>query len=338
MQQRQAGAETLFLMENDMSKKDKIVTITLNPAIDLACTVPGFTYGAVNRVVASRTDAGGKGVNIARLLRQFELPVAATGFLGEDNPHLFEKLFRNLGIEDAFVRVPGETRIGIKILDPSDHSTTDLNLPGLSPQQQQIDQLLKTVKQQAEAAALVIIAGSIPVGLDAEIVAQLVKVIKQQGAKAYVDTSGPALRFAIDARPSLVKPNIDELSEYVGRPLQVDEAIAEARKLVNSGIETVVVSLGAEGAFFVDASGCVQTKPPEIEAVSTVGAGDAMVGSLAAGLLKGLSLAERAKLATAVSAAIVTHAGPGLSSLDETNKLELQVLVTEKEFDGGTDE
>lgn len=321
-----------------MSKRAKIVTVTLNPAIDLACTVPEFAIGQVNRVATSRTDAGGKGVNIARLLRQFELPVTATGFLGEDNPHLFEKLFREQGIDDAFIRVPGETRIGIKILDPTAHSTTDLNLPGLSPQQQQIDQLLQVVERQAKDAAIVIIAGSIPTGLEPAIIADLVSVIKQQGAKAFVDTSGEALQHAIDARPALVKPNIDELAEYVGRPLQLDEAISEASKLVAAGIETVVVSLGAEGALFVDSTGYVQTRPPEIEAVSTVGAGDAMVGSLAAGLFNGLPLQQRARLATAVSAAVVTHAGPGLSSLDEITEIEPHVLITERKFDGGEDE
>lgn len=321
-----------------MEKRNRIVTITLNPAIDLACTVAGFSVGQVNRVSQSRTDAGGKGVNIARLLRQFELPVTATGFLGEDNPHLFEKLFREKRIDDAFVRVPGETRIGIKILDPASHTTTDLNLPGLSPQQPHVEQLLKTIERQASTAAIVIIAGSIPAGLPPEFVAELVTVSKQQGARTFVDTSGPALRHAIDARPSLVKPNIDELAEYVGRPLEVGEAIPEARKLVAAGIETVVISLGAEGALFVSNTGYVQTRPPKIEAVSTVGAGDAMVGSLAAGLLQGLTLVERARLATAVSAAVVTHAGPGLSSLDEISEIESQVLVTERKFDGGTDE
>lgn len=321
-----------------MSNRSKIVTVTLNPAIDMACTVPDFKVGQVNRVTTSRTDAGGKGVNIARLLRQFEVPVTVTGFLGEDNPQLFEKLFRDQGIDDAFIRVPGGTRIGIKILDPTDHSTTDLNLPGLSPQRQQIDQLLREVEQQAKTAAIVIIAGSVPIGLTPEIVAELVTMIQQQGAKAFVDTSGPALQHAIAAGPSLVKPNIDELAEYVGRPLQVDEAIVEARKLIATGIETVVVSLGADGALFVFNNGYVHTRPPEIEAISTVGAGDAMVGSLAAGLFRGLSLRNRAKLATAVSAAVVTHAGPGLSSLDEIAEIEPLILVTERKFDGGTNE
>jgi 1-phosphofructokinase family hexose kinase len=322
-----------------MSKQEKIITITLNPAVDLACSVPEFSVGQVNRVATSRTDAGGKGVNIARLLRQFDLPVSATGFLGEENPHIFEKLFSDKGIEDLFVRVPGETRIGIKILDPTTHTTTDLNLPGLSPQKVHLLKLLDVVAEQAKTASIVIIAGSIPADIAPETVAQLVAVSKAQGAKVFVDTSGAALHQAINTQPFLVKPNINELSEYVGRPLSgLNEVVEEARKLITSGIETVVVSLGAEGAVFVDKNGFVQTRPPVIKVVSTVGAGDAMVGSLAAGFMQKMTLLESARLATAVSAAVVTHAGPGLSSLDEVKKIEDQVFVTERTFDGGSDE
>ena len=322
-----------------MTNKTKIVTVTLNPAIDLACTAPEFMAGQVNRVVSSRTDAGGKGVNIARLLRLFELPVTATGFLGQENPHIFEKLFVDTGIDDAFVRVPGETRIGIKILDPSTHTTTDLNLPGLSPGQEHLQTLLNVVEHQAHEANILIIAGSLPVGLAPETLSQLITTAKGQGTKVFVDTSGPALHHAIEAKPALVKPNIAELSEYVGRSLAgIEDAVVEARKLVAAGIEHVVVSLGEQGAIFVGKEGIVQTQPPEMTAVSTVGAGDAMVGSFAAGLTPNLSLADSARLATAVSAAVVTHAGPGLSSLEGVKAIEQQVQVTVRTYDGGTDE
>lgn len=323
----------------DMATEARLVTITLNPAVDLACTVPEFTTARVNRVVSSRTDAGGKGVNIARLLRQFGLPVTATGFLGQDNPHIFEKLFNDMGIEDAFVRVPGKTRIGIKILDPIAHTTTDLNFPGLSPGETHMAALFDVVEQQLPDAAVVVIAGSVPACLPPKTVGRLVATIKARGVKVFVDTSGPALGHAIAAKPTLIKPNVDELSEYVGRSLtEVGEIQDEARKLLDTGIETVVVSLGERGALFVEREAILFTTPPSIEATSTVGAGDAMVGSLAAGLVLNLPLAERARLATAVSAAVVSQSGPGLPSLDEVKKIEDQVLIHQRIFDGGTDE
>lgn len=322
-----------------MPSKKRVLTVTLNPAIDLSCSLPGLLPGQVNRVAASRTDAGGKGVNIARLLRQFELSVTATGFLGEENPEIFEKLFATSEIKDVFLRVPGETRVGIKILDSVSHTTTDLNLPGLSLDKSNIDDLFEIVEQHAKKAAITIIAGSVPASLSPEIMGELVVVVKKNGGKVFVDTSGPALTNAIDAIPSLIKPNVDELSEYVGRPLSdPSDIINEAHKLQDRGIETVVVSLGERGALFVTGQAVFGTTPPAIQAVSTVGAGDAMIGSFAAGQVMGLGVEECARLATAVSAAVVAQAGPGLSTLDEAKKLQNQVLIHQNISDGGADE
>lgn len=322
-----------------MIDNTKILTVTLNPAIDLACVVPGFALDTVNRAVSFRNDAGGKGVNIARLLRLFDLEVCATGFLGQDNTAIFEKLFKDSKIEDTFIRVPGSTRIGIKILDSATHTTTDINLPGLSPSTEQLGQLFAVVEQQLQDKGIVIIAGSLPPGVPTDTVGKLVKLIRTRGVKVFVDTSGPALAHAIKAKPSLIKPNLGELTEYLGHPLKDNsEILREAKKLIDTGIETVVVSLGERGALFVEKDAFCFTMPPAVEVVSTVGAGDAMVGSMAAGLAQNLSLQERARLATAVSATVVTQAGPGLPSLLAVGAIEQQVVVKNKTPDGGTDE
>lgn len=322
-----------------MTAKTKILTVTLNPAVDLACTVPGFALGQVNRAVSFRSDAGGKGVNIARLLRLFDLEVSATGFLGLEEQDIFIKLFKDQGIEDTFIRIPGSTRIGIKILDPETQTTTDINLPGLSPSQEQLDRLFGAIEQQLPNTEMVIIAGSLPPGVPTDTVGKLVKLIKSHQVKVFVDTSGPALAQAIKAKPTLIKPNLEELAEYLGHPLNdTGEILREAKRLIATGIKTVVVSLGERGALFVEKDEFFFTTPPAVEVVSTVGAGDAMVGSMAAGLAKGLSFEERARLATAVSAAVVTQPGPGLSSLAGVGSIERQVVVKNENPDGGTDE
>ncbi|MFV0437804.1 MAG: 1-phosphofructokinase [Desulfopila sp.] len=321
-----------------MKTATRIVTVTLNPAVDLACEVPGFAPAQVNRVTSARLDPGGKGVNIARLLRHFELPVTATGFLGADNAYIFEKLFRQTGIDDAFIKLPGETRIGIKILDPVNHLTTDLNLPGLAPQKSQLAELFATVEHQLDNAAILVIAGSTPASLSPEAVGQLVTAGKAKDVKVFVDTSGAALHEAIAAAPSLIKPNAEELSEYVGRPLtEIADIHAEAARLLATGIETVVVSLGERGALFVENDDALLLTPPRITAVSTVGAGDAMIGTMAAGLVMNMPLAQRARLATAVSAAVVTQAGPSLPSLAGAKALEQQVHINHITLDGGKD-
>lgn len=313
-------------MQND---KTRIVTVTMNPAIDLACTVPGFAAGAVNRVAEYRSDAAGKGVNIAGLLRKFDLPVTVSGFLGLENARIFEKRFSDLGVSDEFVRVPGETRIGIKVLDPEDRSTTDINFPGLAPDDVHLDRLIETVARLSRQAAIVVIAGSLPVGVAPEAVGRLITVIKEQGAKAVADTSGPALVSAVHAGPWLIKPNDDELAELVGRPMNaLDDLVAEARRMNSDGIATVAVSLGARGAVFVEDGQALLARPPRIEAVSTVGAGDAMIGGLVAGMALHLSLEERARRASALAAATVMQAGPAIQDLNTAKTLESRIEIT----------
>ncbi|WP_320169849.1 1-phosphofructokinase [Maridesulfovibrio sp.] len=311
-----------------MSKKNRIVTVTMNPAIDLACTVSDFTAGKVNRVESYQTDAAGKGVNIAVLLRKFGLPVTVTGFLGQDNAGIFEKMFREQGLEDWFVRVPGETRIGIKVLDPRTETTTDINFPGLAPDMGHVEELTAAIEKLAAEASIVVIGGSLPATVGPETVGELVTVIREQGAKPVVDTSGPALRSAVDSVPWLIKPNDDELAELVGRPLKtISEIARESWRMNRSGIANVVISLGARGALFVNDEEELFATPPEIEPVSTVGAGDAMIGGLVAGTALGLSFRERVRLATALSAATVAQAAPSLENLDRARKLEDRVTI-----------
>ncbi|EFL52621.1 1-phosphofructokinase [Solidesulfovibrio fructosivorans JJ]] len=311
-----------------MLQEQTVVTVTMNPAVDLACTVPGFALGEVNRVARARTDPGGKGINIARLLRLFNLPVAGTGFLGADNAGLFERLFQQRGIQDAFVRLPGETRTDVKVVDPEAKTTTDINCPGLTPDTPHLAALFSTVDRLSRDAGLVVIAGSLPPGLEDGVVAKLVAMARARGLRAVVDTSGPALAEAIAAKPSLIKPNTLELGQYLGRSVEsLEDVVAEARALVRGGIETVAVSLGERGAVFVEAEAAVVARPPQIEAVSTVGAGDAMVAGLCAGLARGLPLPERARLATAMAAAVVAQPGPCLSDIGPARALESLVVV-----------
>ncbi|WP_291329877.1 1-phosphofructokinase [Desulfovibrio sp. UCD-KL4C] len=319
-----------------MTKNKHIVTVTMNPAVDLACSVPDFTAGKVNRATGYQMNAAGKGVNIAVLLRKFNLPMTATGFLGIDNAHIFEKLFQNQNIIDEFVRVPGETRTGIKILDPNAKATTDINLPGLVPTTEHINILLQTVERLAKAVAMVIIGGSLPATVDPGIISELVTVIKANGAKAIVDTSGSALRNAVKALPYLIKPNDDELAEIVGHPLhKLDEIITDARKMNKSGIETVIVSLGSRGALFIKKDEELFAKPPKVEVVSTVGAGDAMIGGMVAGMALGLSFKEQVRLATSLSAATVAQAGPSLDKLENAKELEDLIAIEHINIEGG---
>jgi fructose-1-phosphate kinase PfkB-like protein len=155
-----------------------------------------------------------------------------------------------------------------------------------------------------------------------------VQLIKGKGRAVALDTSGEALRQALLAAPTLVKPNIDELQELVGGRLETQAAVVQAaQSWLAQGMGTVVVSMGAQGAIFVEADEVVLAQPPRVTVKSTVGAGDAMVSGTVAGKVRGLSLAECARLATAFSANAVSQVGSGLPSLEIIENFKSQVTV-----------
>lgn len=282
-----------------------IITVTLNPAIDRTVTISNFTAGEVNRVETVRSNPGGKGVNVAASLADAGHRVAVTGYLGRENAASFDQLFEAKKIADHFIRIPGPTRVGIKVVDPVLNQTTDINFPGsvIAPADQ--DALAERITSLY--AECFVLAGSLPLGVDPKIYQQLVTALRFRGARVVLDVSGEPLRHALEAKPEVIKPNIDELSELLGETLESErEIIAAARKLIAHGIEQVVVSMGPKGACFVTANEAVIAQPPDIAVRSTVGAGDAMVAGLVSAHTRGLSLSETARLATAFSVHALT--------------------------------
>ena len=293
--------------------KFQVVTITLNPAIDRTVTISNFTAGAVNRVESVRSHPGGKGVNVASALADHGHGVAVTGFLGRSNAGAFEELFSQKKIADHFVRIAGQTRIGIKITDPVRAETTDINFPGPAPTSEELSMLRWQIATLE--AEWFVVAGSLPPGVDPKIYRDIIASLRQSGRKVLLDTSGEPFSLALEARPTVVKPNIHEFEAFIGHPLSNEqEVVAAARTLIDRGIELVVISMGKEGACFITATESVMARPPEIEVKSTVGAGDAMVAGILSGQLEKLSLGECARLATAFSIDSLGRLESGLSS------------------------
>ncbi len=286
-----------------------VVTVTLNAAIDRTVVIPNFTAGAVNRGEISSDSAGGKGVNVAAALADYGLRVAASGFLGRDNCGPFHTLFARKQITDEFLQLPGETRVGIKIVDPARRETTDINFPGLTPSDADIEAILRKI--ESLHAPWFVLAGSLPPKTDQGMYCELIASLKARGVRVALDTSGMALTSSLAVSPTLVKPNIYELSAYVGKALKtVDDIVSAARRLVSDGIELVAVSMGADGACFVTADEAVLAQPPAVAVVTTVGAGDAMVAGLVVAQLRGKDLQESARIATSFSVRAVTKPSP----------------------------
>ncbi len=310
-----------------MDQPARVVTVTINPAIDQTITIPNFTAGAVNRVQSSQMDPGGKGINVASFLADFGQPATVTGFLGVDNDEIFRRIFERKGIEDRCVRIAGQTRIGVKVSDEALHQTTDINFPGETPQPADVERLFGILTELAATHEWFVLSGSIPRGVSAGVYAEMVRLLG--GKKVVLDTSGEGFRAAVPAGPWLIKPNVDELSEYAGAPLASPAAILEQARaiLARYNIHTVVISMGKEGAIFVEGDVTVWAVPPSVEVKSTVGAGDAMVAGIVAGKIRGLSLAECARLATAFSVTAISYIGSGLHSLEAVQSARERITL-----------
>ena len=290
-----------------------IVTVTMNPAIDQTALIPNFQADAVNRVQWEQADPGGKGVNVSSFLADFGYPSTVTGLLGTQNCESFAPLFEQKNIRNAFVRVAGKTRVNIKIVDESRQQVTDINFPGQAPAAEDLEAVRTTVNQLATDDDWFVLSGSLPQDTPTGFYHDLIRQLKQLGKTVMLDTSGERLQQAIAAQPDFIKPNIAELQEIWGHPLTSEAAIVQAaRDLIQQGLRIVVVSMGAEGAIFVDPQTAVHAQPPVIDVKSTVGAGDAMVAGTLVGLLQGKSLADCARLGTAFALGALTQIGPRL--------------------------
>ena len=293
----------------------RILTLTLNPALDLTVRLPRLEPGEVNRSETMLTHAAGKGVNVAQVLADLGHHVTVGGFLGEDNPQAFEALIASRGFGDAFVRVPGETRSNIKIAE-YDGRVTDINAPGPWVGEQAQKVLLKSVEAIGPEFDAVVVAGSLPNGVSPQWFQGLLEALKNLGLKVALDTSGEALIAGLKAGPWLVKPNTEELAEALGHSA---DAVSQ---LHQQGVEHVVVSDGAAGVSWFSPGRALHATPPKVSVASTVGAGDSLLAGMLHGLLSGDTPEHTLRRATAIAAMAVTQIGFGIS--DDAQLAHLQ--------------
>ncbi|WP_312202487.1 1-phosphofructokinase [Anaerospora hongkongensis] len=309
-------------------EQQKIVTITLNPALDHTVHIPQFQTGEVNRAQQQRIDPGGKGINVAKVVRALGYPVAVTGFLGQDNSKVFNEYFQRKAIDNFFVEVTGAARVNIKIVDDHNGQVTEINFPGLISTSPDLAKLTGVIRRLTDDRQYFVISGSLPQGLPDTIYGQLIEILKGQRVKVLLDSSGAALREGIKALPDAIKPNLEELSQLMGKSLEKENDIRKAiAELLAGGIKQVVVTLGSQGAIIADKEQTLRVRPPAVIAKSTVGAGDALVAGFVVGQTRGLSLAECARLGTAAATASVIQPGTQAGSIKEVARLLAEIDI-----------
>lgn len=273
-------------------------------------------------------DAGGKGINVSKTIKELGGESVATGFLGGNAGKTIESVLNEKNIKHDFLWVKGETRTNTKVFE-SGGAVTELNEPGPFISGEQMEELLQKLEGYADENTLFILAGSIPKGVEKTVYAKIIRRVYKKGAKVLLDADGELFRSSLPAGPDIIKPNRVELEEYAGFDYRAsdEELLKLARDLRSRGIETVAVSMGKSGAMLVRGEYEVRCPALSVKAHSTVGAGDAMVAALAYSWSRKLDNEEMVRLCIAASAGAVMTIGTKPPSRELVDSLKNQVII-----------
>ncbi len=278
-----------------------ILTVTLNAALDVTYRVDRLVPHRTHRVDEVHAVAGGKGVNVARVLAAGGEEVVATGLTGGATGERIRADLATTAVREAMVEIAAESRRTVTVHAVEDGDATVFNEPGPQVTGPEWERFSATFGDLLTDARVVVLGGSVPPGLPAEAYGVLVRAARRHGARVVVDTSGPALLAAVRAGPDVVKPNADELADATGH----GEPVRGAEALRAAGARAVLASSGPDGLVVVDEATCLRARPPERVPGNPTGAGDACVAAVADGLARDHTWAQILPRAVALAAAAV---------------------------------
>lgn len=277
-----------------------IYTVTLNPSIDFIVRIDQLNLGSVNRMVSDDKFAGGKGINVSRVLQRLGVGNTATGFLGGFTGHFIEDSLKNEGIETAFVKGDQDTRINVKIKSQEE---TEINGQGPMISQEQLE-ALKAKLSQLTSDDTVVFAGSAPANLGNAVYKELIPLVRKSGAQVVCDFEGQPLLDALANNPLLVKPNNHELEAIFGVPLNsLNDVETYARRILEMGAQHVLISMAGDGALLVTEEATYFAKPIKGQVKNSVGAGDSMVAGFTGEFVKSKDPVEALKWGVACGTA-----------------------------------
>lgn len=301
---------------------DAIATLTMNPTLDTSCIVPRVV--AERKLDAShpRWEPGGGGINVARVATVLGSRALAIYTRGGAMGAWLDALLPHFDFDTMPIPIRGETRQNFIVLESSTKCQYRFGMPGPEIAADEIEHALEALRSLAPPPPVLVLSGSLPPSVDPGFYARAARAVPRN-TRVVVDTRGEPLRRTLEAGVYLIKPNVGELSELVGRSLSSDHAIeAAARDLVTAGgTEVVVTSLGAAGAVLVTADECVRVRSPTVPIRSKVGAGDSMVAGIAHRLLAGDPIVDAVRFGVATGAAAVMTEGTELARRDDVERL-----------------
>ncbi len=304
-----------------------ITTICLNPAFDKTVKVDELRTAEVNRILHVREDLGGKGINVAAVAHRLGLEAQCFGCMGEDGSAKLNEKMAEIGVSYDFMTLPGNIRTNLKVVSSKDQTVTELNEQGCPMNGDQLNEFMRRMSCKT-MGSYAVLTGSLPPGCPEDTYRRIIETLRD--VPAILDAEGNNLLLGLEAGPYLVKPNLSELESTLGTSLRTLRAIRDASYvLLKKGAKSVIVSMGKMGALFTDKSRTLYAPALSVKALSTVGAGDAMVGGILLGLENGESLESAFRYGMAAGAASVMTEGTQPICLEDFQKLLPKVVVQE---------
>ncbi len=287
----------------------KIITLTLNPAFDIHCEVEHFAPYHENLARIQAHEAGGKGVNISRALTVNGVENLCFVVLGEENGDSFAKRLSADGMTYRSLTVAGRIRENITV-HTEGADETRISFPGFPTDESLLCRVAEELSDVLEDGCFVTFTGRVPEGIPMSAVKNFLRSMQEKGARIVIDSRSFSLEDLIEMKPWLIKPNQEEISDYLARPVETfEEVLAAAEEMYRRGISHVMISLGAKGALLVCEEGCFVAEPPAICALSTIGAGDSSIGGFLAAAAEEKRAEEMLCLAVAYGSAACMSEG-----------------------------
>lgn len=302
-----------------------IYTLTLNPSIDYIVRLEHLAIGQVNRILTDNKYAGGKGINVSRVLHRLGYSTKALGFIGGFTGQFIKDSLHQEGLSTDFISVAGDSRINIKL---KERKETEINGTGPVISGAELDQLKAKLESLTSSDTLVL-AGSVPANQDKQVYQQLLAIAKARGAEVVCDFEGQALLDCLAYQPLLIKPNQYELADLFGVTIDSLSAVEKyASRLLDKGAKHVLVSMAGEGALLVTKSGHYFARPIKGQVKNSVGAGDSMVAGFTGHLTQTGEALEALKWG--VAAGTATAFSDDLASADFIQTLYQEVEVEQR--------
>lgn len=307
-----------------------IFTVTLNPAVDKTLSIPNFNIGQVNRVESLRVDAGGKGINVSKTVKELKGESIAFGFIGGKSGEFIKEYLDAIGIKNDFIWINNEIRTNIKIVDTANNTFTDINEAGPTVSPKDLEKIMKKILDAAYENSVLVLSGSIPNGLGSSTYKDIIEYVSSKNVKVILDAEGELFIEGIKAQPYLVKPNKYELEKAFNIKIDNDLVLIEVcRKIIDMGVKYVVVSLGEKGSIMVSKDKVLKAKGLKVDVKSTVGAGDSMVAALALSIERHYEMDYALRFAAATSTANVMTEGTQTAEYEVINELINKIEIEE---------